>query len=330
MHMSDALLSAPVAIGAGVAAISLLAIAGAEVKKKDRPDLVSLMGVMGAFIFAAQMVNFSIPGTGSSGHIVGGVLLAAILGPWAAFITLSTVLVIQCLIFADGGLMALGCNIINMGVMTCLVAYPLVFKPLAKYPSSSWRIIWVSALSCLVGLECGALMVTLETTLSNITALSGYEFLILMGSIHLPIGICEGLATGAVICFIQKTRPDLLFKGNATSRATHKNVNIKGIWISFAIAAVIIAGGLAFLASSNPDGLEWSILKVTGKEEIVTENATAIAAAAGHAQEATAFMPDYSHPLSGIVGSIIVLLIVWGVTSLIVKRKTAKNNSING
>ena len=80
------------------------------------------MGVMGAFIFAAQMLNFSIPGTGSSGHIVGGILLASMLGPWAAFLTLSSVIIIQCLVFADGGLMAIGCNIINMAAMSTLVA----------------------------------------------------------------------------------------------------------------------------------------------------------------------------------------------------------------
>ncbi len=75
------------------------------------------MGVMGAFVFAAQMINFAIPGTGSSGHIIGGILLAAVLGPWAAFLTLSSVLLLQCLLFADGGFMALGCNILNMAAL---------------------------------------------------------------------------------------------------------------------------------------------------------------------------------------------------------------------
>ena len=122
MHMSDALLSAPVAIAADVAAAGLLVAAALRLKKESRENMVPLMGVMGAFVFAAQMVNFAIPGTGSSGHIVGGVLLAALLGPWAGFLTLASVLIIQCLVFADGGLMALGCNIINMGAMTALAA----------------------------------------------------------------------------------------------------------------------------------------------------------------------------------------------------------------
>ena len=170
MHMSDALLSAPVAIAADVVAVTLLAVAAAKVKKNVKENLVPLMGVMGAFIFAAQMVNFAIPGTGSSGHIVGGVLLAALLGPWAGFLTLASVLIIQCLIFADGGLMALGCNIINMGAMTALVAYPLVFRPLLGKGAAGWKIMAVSIAACVIGLELGACMVTLETVSSGITA----------------------------------------------------------------------------------------------------------------------------------------------------------------
>ena len=119
--MSDALISPSVAAGAGVVAVSLIAVAIEVCTRKTstlnptrREYLFPLMGVLGAFVFAAQMINFTIPGTGSSGHIVGGILLAAILGPWPAFLTLSSVLIIQALIFADGGILALGCNIGNM------------------------------------------------------------------------------------------------------------------------------------------------------------------------------------------------------------------------
>ena len=88
------------------------------------------MGVMGAFVFAAQMINFTIPGTGSSGHIGGGILLCLILGQYPAFLSLCSVLIIQCLFFGDGGLLALGCNIFNMGVLPCFIAYPLIAKPI--------------------------------------------------------------------------------------------------------------------------------------------------------------------------------------------------------
>ncbi|MEI3553947.1 MAG: energy-coupling factor ABC transporter permease [Alistipes senegalensis] len=143
--MSDALVSPPVFAVTGAISLALLGTAIRKVRRprNDRPEpdgrdehIVPLMGVMGAFIFAAQMINFSIPGTGSSGHLVGGILLSAILGPWAALITLASVLVIQCLVFADGGFMALGANILNMAALSCLVAYPLLFRPLMKPDAS--------------------------------------------------------------------------------------------------------------------------------------------------------------------------------------------------
>ena len=122
MHMSDALVSPAVFAATGAVSTALIAVAVRKVGRRAEDDAdarqerhtVPMMGVMGAFIFAAQMINFSIPGTGSSGHIVGGILLAALLGPWAAFVTLCSVLVLQCLVFADGGFLALGCNILNM------------------------------------------------------------------------------------------------------------------------------------------------------------------------------------------------------------------------
>ena len=218
--MSDALVSPPVFAVTGAVSLVLLGTAIWRVKhpRNDRrePDardehIVPLMGVMGAFVFAAQMINFSIPGTGSSGHLVGGILLSAILGPWAALLTLASVLVIQCLVFADGGFMALGANILNMAVLSCLAAYPLLFRPLIKRGASPGRIIAASLLASVVGLELGALAVTIETEASGITALPMGRFLLFMLPIHLFIGIGEGLATAAVICGVQRYKPELLY-----------------------------------------------------------------------------------------------------------------------
>ena len=120
MHMADALLSP--AVGGAFYALSggALALSARKFRDEGDPSKVPLMGVLGAFVFAAQMINFSIPGTGSSGHLGGGMLLAMLLGPWAGFISLASALVIQALFFADGGLLALGCNIWNMGFYGCL------------------------------------------------------------------------------------------------------------------------------------------------------------------------------------------------------------------
>ncbi len=328
MHMADALVSTPVALTGAAVAATLLGISGKEIKKNTRPDIVPLMGVAGAFIFAAQMINFSIPGTGSSGHIVGGVLLAALLGPWAGFLTLASVLIIQCLIFADGGLLALGCNIINMGAMTALVAYPLIYRPMTRGGMTRWRIIWASILSCTVGLELGACLVTIETELSGVTALPFAPFLGFMTGIHLIIGICEGVATALVILYVDKVRPSLLRPdanpagGEAEAEGNKKKSVL--LW-TLGIGALVLGGIVAFFASSNPDGLEWSIEKMTGSTELSEAAAANMAANAGAIQKTTALMPDYGNVLSGIIGAVLVLIVVWAVTSMLVKRPSHKN-----
>ncbi len=322
MHMADALLSPPVAVTAGVAAAALIGVAARETKKNTRENMIPLMGVTGAFIFAAQMINFTIPGTGSSGHIVGGVLLAAMLGPWAGFLTLASVIIIQCLIFADGGLMALGCNLINMGAMTALVAYPLVFRPMMRRGVTTGRIVAASIFACILGLEAGALLVVAETELSGITALPWREFILFMLPIHLAIGLGEGLATAAVLLFVQKTRPDLLADA-ATERPVEGRP--RRLVAVFAVLALLLGGGLAFYASENPDGLEWSISRVTGETELPDSEAP-LALSAGKVQTTTSVMPDYDNTLSGVIGSVMVLALVWGVTSLIVSSRRTKAN----
>lgn len=316
MHMADALVSTPVASGAGIAAIVLLGVAGYKVNKAKRVNssIVPLMGVLGAFVFAAQMINFTIPGTGSSGHIIGGVLLAAFLGPWAAFLTISSVLIIQCLIFADGGLFALGCNIINMGAMSTLVAYPLIFRPLTRHRHSATRLVFASVLACLVGIEAGACGVTLETEFSGITALPASTFMALMTGIHLAIGIGEGLATGAILSFVVKSRPDLLATSIETGEEHRRNM--KKVIVGFGIATLLTGGILAIFASAYPDGLEWSIQKLTGSTELPAHT-DKVAGMLQNVQATTSVMPDYDSSYSGIIGAIMVVILVWSLTSLL-------------
>lgn len=335
MHMADALVSPAVAGAAGLISGTLLVVAAKKIKTHPAENIVPLMGVMGAFIFAAQMINFSIPGTGSSGHIVGGVLLSALLGPWAALITLSSVLIIQCLLFADGGLMALGCNILNMAVFACLVAYPLVFRPLMKYPASTARLVLTSVLACVVGLELGALAVTLETEASGITALPLRQFLLFMLPIHLPIGIGEGLATAAVLYFVQKYRPELLMQVRSpqpVGTCFYEPIGTKDVSLSeparklrlgkpvavFAVLALLVGGSFSWVASSRPDGLEWSVLNVTGgTEPAVDTSSGGMFGMAHRIQDATALMPDYNTSFAGIIGGIVVVLVVWVLSRLL-------------
>lgn len=313
MHMADALVSPAVAGGAAVAAATLIAVSAHRLRCAQRDDIVPLMGVMGAFVFAAQMVNFSIPGTGSSGHVIGGVLLAAVLGPWAAFLTLCSVLIIQCLIFADGGLLALGCNIINMGVFSCLVAYPLIYRPIARNSFKPWRLMAAAIAASVVGLELGALAVTGETELSGVTALPGSVFLSFMLPIHLAIGLVEGIATGAVLCFIARYRPETLVEYHSAAfqpsdDTTHRHRSLRSLLLIFAAAAALTGGGLAWLASSDPDGLEWSIGRVASNFDVESMALP------------TSVMPDYDSSLSGIIGAALVMLMLWAVSTLLFRR----------
>ncbi len=306
MHMADALVSPAVAGVAGIGAASLIAVAARKVKEIRRDDIVPLMGVMGAFVFAAQMINFSIPGTGSSGHIVGGVLLAAVMGPWAAFLTLCSVLIVQCLVFADGGLLALGCNILNMAATSCLLGYMLVYRPLTGSELKPWRLMAASIAASVVALEIGALGVTAETELSGITALPAGVFLSFMLPIHLVIGAIEGIATGAVICFLAKYRPSTLCTNNeAKPTGSGSKKRLTTVLAIFLGSALVLGAGFTWLASGDPDGLEWSVEKTAAGLDLSS------------VQLPTAMMPDYDSTFAGIIGAIIVMMILWAISSLL-------------
>src|SRR5512139_1766310 len=147
MHLADALLSPAVGGTVWAAAAGLTAYSAKKLRKDLDEHKVPLMGVLGAFIFAAQMINFTIPATGSSGHLGGGMILAILLGPYAAFLTMASVLTVHALFFADGGLLALGCNIWNLGFFPCFLACPLIYKPLVANSKSPRRILAASLLS---------------------------------------------------------------------------------------------------------------------------------------------------------------------------------------
>lgn len=300
--MSDALVSPSVAIGGAVAATTLLMVASKKLKDNTRPDIVPLMGVMGAFVFAAQMINFTIPGTGSSGHIIGGILLSTILGPWAAFITLCSILIVQCLIFADGGLLALGCNILNMAATSCLVAYPLIYKTIAGNSLKSGKIMFATILASIFALELGAVGVTLETELSGITFLPFSTFISFMLPIHLAIGAVEGIVTGLLLVFIAKHRPNILSSGNQPQSQSKKNN--KSVLLIFASITLLLAAGFSILASEFPDGLEWSIEQVSSNPELLEAEGAP-----------TAILPDYNSNLSGIIGAVIVMILLYGISS---------------
>lgn len=309
MHMADALVSP--AIGAGSFAVTgaLIVHCSRRISREMDDRKVPLMGVVAAFVFAAQMINIAIPGTGSSGHLGGGLLLAVLLGPHAGFLTMASVLIVQALFFADGGLLALGCNIFNLGFFPCFVAYPLLFKPLAGSCRSRWRIVAGCLAGAIVGLQLGSAAVVAQTVLSRITELPALPFLFVMQPIHLAIGVIEGVATAAVVLFVWRERPEILDAAVPGSRRR----SFVEVTLVLAAAAVLIGGGFSWFASKQPDGLEWSIASVTEAESLQEpegDGRSAIVEGAGTA---------------GLIGGGLTLLVV-GLTGLALKRGGRKGS----
>ena len=206
MHIPDGFLNVGVSAASGVLSVGSLAVALKAVKKRFEDRMIPLMGVLAAFIFAAQMFNFPIAG-GTSGHLIGGVLAAVIVGPMAASIILACVLIIQCLLFQDGGLIALGANILNMaivGTWSGWFLYAALRKILPKKVGLSVSVFvgaWFSVViaSVLAAIELGA---------SHMAPWK--SVFVAMVGVHILIGLGEGVITLLVISFLRKVKPELI------------------------------------------------------------------------------------------------------------------------
>lgn len=313
MHMSDALLSPAVAGAMHMASGAAVAASVMRLRRSAEPVKVAEAGVMGAFVFAAQMINFAVPGTGSSGHLCGGMLLAAVLGPYLGFLTLAVVLLVQCMLFADGGILAFGANLWNMAFYGCMLGGGVVWPLVAGRTMSRARVFAACIVGNVLALQLGAFSVTLQTLASGVTELPFGAFVAVMQPIHLAIGAVEGAITASVLCFILETRPEMLA---LRSRAPSAKLSRVAVLSVLAASAFAIGGLLSLVASSSPDGLEWSMERVAGTAEL--ERPGAMHSSAARVQGKTAVLPDYALPdsdavggniLSGILGTGVVLVL---------------------
>ena len=205
---------------------------------------------------------------------------------------MASVLTVQALFFADGGLLALGCNIWNLGIYPCFIAYPLIYKPLAGDGSNARRLSLAAVASALIALQLGAFSVVLETLFSGKSELPFGTFVLMMQPIHLAIGLVEGLVTAGLVGYVKNVRPELL-DSSQTARPPASGLSMRKILFVFLVLAVITGGALSWFASTHPDGLEWSIEKITGKGELAEQD-RGIARILKGIQEKTAFLPDYT------------------------------------
>lgn len=288
MHMSDPLISPPVGGACWAAAAGLLVLCARRVREDVRPGLAARMGVLGAFVFAAQMINVAIPGTGSSGHLGGGLLLAALLGPHAAVLVIAAVLAVQALFFGDGGLLAYGCNVLNLGFFPAFIAYPWVFRPLAGADLRGRRAATAAVTAAAAGLLLGAFGVVVQASLSGITGLSFGTFAVRMLPIHLAIGLFEGVATASVLASAAQVLP----------ARDDLPAWRQPLLVGFLVAMLLVGGVLSGFASVRPDGLEWSVERAAGAPVGAGSRWHAWAAAL---QERTALLPDYAFAADAVV-----------------------------
>jgi cobalt/nickel transport system permease protein len=246
LHIPDGFLSAPVAAVGWLLALILMAIALRQTRAQLGERQVPLMGVLAAFIFAAQAINFPIAG-GTSGHLLGGALAAILMGPWAATLIMTAVIALQALLFQDGGLLVMGWNLLNMGALTAFFGFG-VYKLLGRLvPGRRGRSLAAFA-AAWVSVEVGAVATAIELALSGTVPLS--LGLSAMAAVHALIGLGEGLITVGALSFLTAVRPALLeMEKDAPGRGT-------AVALGGGLLLALLVAALSPLASPNPDGLE--------------------------------------------------------------------------
>jgi cobalt/nickel transport system permease protein len=243
MHIPDGFLSLVISLVLWAITIVTVGIAISKTNKSLGEKQVPLMGIMAAFIFAAQMLNFPVAG-GTSGHFLGGALAAMVLGPWAGILVMTAVIAVQGLLFQDGGLLVMGANIFNMGLLTAVIGFGLYRAAIGR--SKGTRLV-VAGVAAWLAVVAAAFLTSLELWLSGTSRLE--IVLPAMLGVHVFIGLGEALITVAALAFIEQTRPDLLSKETVAAKGGRG-------WIYVGIVVSLFAVLLSPLASASPDGLE--------------------------------------------------------------------------
>ncbi len=299
LHIPDGFLSVLVAILFWLLTAAVVAYALRRVSRDLGERQVPMMGVLAAAIFAGQMLNFSVAG-GTSGHLMGAAIATILVGPWAAMLVMTCVVSVQALIFQDGGLLVLGANIFNMGIVGVAVSY-MAYQGFQKLARGAKRGLLVGGfIAAWLSIEASALAVALQLAISKVSPAN--IAIPAMAGVHALIGIGEGLITVGALAFLYNTRPDLVLAGD------DRPVKGRLVWVF----GLLVALGLAIaspLASSNPDGLDW------------------VAEQGGFLDAASAplfnLIPDYAlpgitnHTLATILAGVLGTLIVFGVTLVV-------------
>lgn len=310
MHIPDGFLSIYVSVLFWVLSAIVVGYALKRVGKDLGEHQVPMMGVLAAAIFAGQMLNFTVAG-GTSGHLLGATIATILLGPWAAILVMTSVVSIQALIFQDGGLLALGANIFNMGVIGVAVSY-MTYRTVQKLSAGrSWGIFVGGFSAAWLSIEVAALCAAFQLAFSGTSPAN--IAIPAMAGIHALIGIGEGLITTGALAFLYASRRDLI-----TSSPGH-SVGGRVVWLAGLLIALVLAIASP-LASAYPDGLEW----VAGRKGFLEKAQGPL----------FRVLPDYLFPgisnqtLATILAGVLGVLIVFSVTlALAISRRNQHSTS---
>lgn len=317
MHIRDGFLTPDVCLGTGLLAVGALAWSVRQLRNSLADRTVPLTGMTASLIFAGQMVNFALPPLPVSGHLLGGVLAAALLGPWAGCVAISLVLIIQLALFYDGGWTVLGANIVNMGIVGTWGGYA-IYTVLRNLLGTNRRGTLIAAFAASwLSVLAAATVFCVEFWLSHRG--QGYNFSQVFGwmvFLHCLIGIGEGLITAMVLGFVLVQRPDLL------ERRTAAPTVLSGVGrfvFAGVIAALGVAAFLAPFASEHADGLE-AAAERTGFSDLGT--VTKVLILDDYQIPALKEYPGLSTAVAGIIGTLVVLGATWALIALVKKSRT--------
>ncbi|MGW4224717.1 energy-coupling factor ABC transporter permease [Streptomyces bauhiniae] len=274
MHVPDGFIDAPTSAVTGVVAAGALAVSLRGARRELDERTAPLAGLVAAFIFAVQMLNFPVA-AGTSGHLLGGALAAILVGPYTAVLCVSVVLLMQGVLFADGGLTALGVNITDMAIVTTVVAYAVFKGLLAVLPRSRRSITAASFVAALLSVPAAAVVFTLIYAIGGTTDVSIAKVATAMIGVHVLIGIGEAVITALTVAAVVAVRPDLVYGARGLRQQLRLRVNgelvdapdatpapaaartsRRTLWITGLVTSLVLAGFVSFYASANPDGLE--------------------------------------------------------------------------
>ena len=314
MHIPDGFLNLPTAAATGAAAVGGVGYSLRLARSRLQDRHIPLVGVTAAFVFAAQMINFPVlPGV--SGHLIGGALAAILLGPWLGFLVLATVLLVQAIGFADGGITALGANILLMSLIAGVGGH-FVFRGItAVLPRGHRSFVVATALTAWVTVVAASAVASLFITYGGFAGAEQARVLLpVMLGVHALIGIGEAFITTAVVMAVLRTRPDLVANADRLdpAAATARSKPVRAL-VVVGLAAALVAGmGLSSFASSQPDGLEASLLRT--QCNAAPDPELCLSEAAGDPSFAAAPLPDYSVLwLSGLFGVVACFALGAGV-----------------